>query len=848
VPIVVDSSGQERYVTQEEVPVALQSGYRLKAGERVEVTSEKGVRGSVAADQVPEAFAQSYTPTTGSVLKAEDDERYFEGKYGGLSGRSLLEGAARGATLGLSDIALVGLGADREGLQQRRERGIGTGVAELGGAILPGLFTGGAGAGASAARLLPAGRAAVAGANAAKAAGGGIRGLVAQGAAEGAMFTAGQSVSDLTLSDDPVTAEALVAEAGDVMSGVVLGAAVGGALGVGGKLVKRLGDRSKRFVNEADHAASMEAPIIEREAKLSQLKQRKKDLAFSKGTERQGRVQGRANEVLEIETDIATRQATKRAKMTEAAEVGEPLAQSFRGSLDTLEAEAKKTHGVAKKLSRFGGERPKELSRAYDDFLAAETKYRSLVGSDDVLRGNLGRNIDEVHDAIRDYERKTVNLANEVNLGQGADAITLLPGATLDDVYGELVSPVHHLDRAGDDGIEALFGGKRGRPTTLGKADSEIDTLKAKLRELKAGKASEPAIKLDPEIHALDQQISKEMLAVKLMKEARRGKPVPVDLLDMLAIADEGGEAVGVDPIAGPAGALLKMRSLGRHAAGFASMMPGKLGRAAGWVANGPLAISGTKQAFHQRVASAVDGLMKAKGAIAKAAPAAAVVAESSHDRFKKRMQDVNWAMGNPDAHERMVWDRLAPVRAVDVRLADQMIGVEKRKAAFLHAKAPKNPGVGNILQGKDKWQPSAEAQAKLLRAAAVVDDPLVAFARAQEGRLTRDDVEALKFVYPEAYQAMRLELMGRVAEIREELPYAKRVQLSVFFGVPVDSIMKPEMVRSIQDAHASAEAGEAAEATASQETGSRGGHTKAANFSRVTPPEPTRAQRMGAL
>lgn len=658
------------------------------------------------------------------------------------------------------------------------------------------------------------------------------------------MFTAGQSVSDLALSDDPVTAEALVAEAGDIVSGTALGGAAGGALGLGGKLVKRFGERSRRLVNEADRAASLEVPIVERETNLAQLKQRRKDLAFQKGTERHGRVSGRADEKLELQTDLEARKGLKRATREAAKEQGATPAESFKGSLNRLEAEAKQAHGKAKKLSRFDwGEKPDDLRAAYDDFVTAETRYKALVGdrSDDALRSVVGRNLDEFYEAVAAYEKATVRLGSEFLEGQGLKG---LAGDTLDDVYDDLVSPLHHLDRAADDGVESLFAGKVGRPKALAKdADSELQRIRARLRELAADKAKDAPVKLDPELHALDQQISREALAVKLMKEAKKGKPIPADFLDIIAGADELGEDVGVDLVPGAAGMILKIRA-GRHLKGIAGLMPGKLGRAAGWAAEGAGVLAGARQSFHRRVASAVDGMVKAKGGIAKAAPIAAVVGDSRNDRFQKRMQELSWAMGNPDAHERRAWDNLAPVRALDLKLADQMIGVEKRKVAFLHSKAPKNPGIGNSLQQRDKWKPGAAEVSRFLKMAEVVDDPVVAFERAASGRLTMDDVEALRAVYPEVYQAMRLEVVARVQELRQELPYAKRVQLSMFFGVPVDSIMRPEVVQAIQAAHA-VEEGEGQ--MASQQTGQQGGNQKALNLSAVSPPEPTRAQGLVA-
>ncbi len=802
--------------------------------DRVSVVDEEGYQYTTGGDYATQSVRQGRAGLEDpGAISARRREHALEQQYGGFSGRGILEGVLRGGTLGLSDVALTGLGVDREGLEQRRERGTGTTLAELGGAILPGLVTGGAGAGASAARLLPAGRAAMAGARAAEVAGGGIRGLMVQGAAEGALFTAGQSVSDLALSDDPVTAEALVAEAGDIVSGVALGAGVGGALGLGGKFVKRIGERSKRIVNEADRAPAIETEIATRETSLAKKRIDYKDARFRASGSRDTVQTERRLKVQDLTDDIKARKLERRAARQTAKTEGAPTAESFKGSITRLEDEARAAHGKAKKLSRYGGDDPDGLQRAYDDFVEAESRYKALRGQgDDGLKLATESQFDDFYEAVANYEKATVKLGSAFREGQGLSGIV---GDTLDDVYDDLVSPIHHLDRASDEGVSSLFAGKVGRPKAL-KPDPEIERMQAEIAGLKRSLISEPKTSLSPELAEMERGISKERLALQALKAARAGKPIDVDGLASI-LGDQAQDIASMAAQRGGSDSALL---------GLLSFVPGvgRVASVAQWMFGGSQRLAAGRMAFHRRVASAVDGLVKAKGAFAKAAPAAAVAGEAHHDRFKKRIQDLSWAMGNPDAFERRVWDNLAPVRALDLRLADQMIGVEQRKVAFLHAKAPKNPGIGNSLQQRDKWKPGAAEVARFLKMAEVVDDPVVAFDRAAKGKLTMDDVEALKTVYPEAYQAMRLELVARASELREELPYAKRVQLSIFFGVPVDSIMRPETVQAIQAAH---QIEEGTEMTPSQETGQRGGNQKALNLAAVSRPEPTRAQGLVA-
>ena len=149
----------------------------------------------------------------------ETKERVLQQKYGGSEARALLEGAASSLTLGGYDVAARALGADIEGIRERRERSpIASGIGQVAGAIAPALLTGGAGAVGAAARVAPAGVASrigvAAGRLAEGAAGRKVLGLAAQGAAEGAILGAGTGISEVALSDGPIDAERALATIG----------------------------------------------------------------------------------------------------------------------------------------------------------------------------------------------------------------------------------------------------------------------------------------------------------------------------------------------------------------------------------------------------------------------------------------------------------------------------------------------------------------------------------------------------------------------------------------------------------------------------------------------------------
>ncbi len=158
--------------------------------------------------------------------------------------RAFGEGALRGVSFGLSDLALRGLGADREGLAARQDvNPIASTVGEIGGAIGSTLLGGGLAAGAKlgaagrgVARFTPGGLAGQlaerTGAAAARRTGGStLARFGADAATEGALFGAGSAFSDVALHDEKITAEALLPKIG---LGAVTGGLIGGGFGVAG--------------------------------------------------------------------------------------------------------------------------------------------------------------------------------------------------------------------------------------------------------------------------------------------------------------------------------------------------------------------------------------------------------------------------------------------------------------------------------------------------------------------------------------------------------------------------------------------------------------------------------------
>ncbi len=222
------------------------------APRKIAVVSPSGKAGLLSEEDLDGAMQAGFRLETPEESRAREDEA----KYGDRDVAAFAAGAARGATLGLSDLALTKTGLVEsetlKGLQQHNEGAsiAGDVAGSVGSMLIPGVgaFSG-------------AGLAARAGAGAARAAtaigGGKIAARAALGLAEGAVFGVGSAISEDVLEDGNLD---LAGE--KLLTHVGLGAVLGGGLNAGGaaiekalsKTLRRVGGRAAGAVDDVAEA------------------------------------------------------------------------------------------------------------------------------------------------------------------------------------------------------------------------------------------------------------------------------------------------------------------------------------------------------------------------------------------------------------------------------------------------------------------------------------------------------------------------------------------------------------------------------------------------------------------
>lgn len=236
-------------------------------------------------DDARTAAALGYAPATDDQVASAKANAAREAEFGSTGQQVIAgaEGLARGATFGVSDLALSGLGVtDAERMAARREVNPSAALAgELGGAVAP-IIAGGPAA--AFAKLTPAARAAAVAAGEApgllsaaanlaptsllsrgaaalgeRAAAGLAARPVLQGAVqaglseavEGAVYGVGQTITEAALGDEKMTAETLLSNVG---LGALLGAGSGALLGAAGVAIPKAVRRARDAIERGEKA------------------------------------------------------------------------------------------------------------------------------------------------------------------------------------------------------------------------------------------------------------------------------------------------------------------------------------------------------------------------------------------------------------------------------------------------------------------------------------------------------------------------------------------------------------------------------------------------------------------
>lgn len=807
---VFTREGQRLEVDEAEAARGFQEGrYGLPPGP-VRVRFSDGGYGTVDASEAHQLLAGGGALATQEEIDAATERAAYSG--GSQQAIAGLEGAARGATFGLSDVAINAAGGEGAA-RLRRQYNPGTALAgELGGAVLPMLIPGAgeanvariAAEGGALARAgeaaLGVGRAIAAPGRAVEAVGGlgatGGRlaaeamGLGAQsgvlgragaaalegagrGITEGAIQGLGGAVSEVALGETPdIRADRLLLHVG---MGALFGTGAGGALGAGGSLARSVG---RGFPGMGSAAIARNTAQTELEA------------AGIYGAGALKKLDARAR-TLNPDGDVITGQQ-QMARLLDEYGIGTGGGMAGRLGL--------RTPGQARIDAEKVLERARGMFRDIDAQIAERATAAEVGGfRDAAVHGaeRVGRV--DVRPVIAAAEREAA-LMRRAPMGGAERAEGLL-------------RKVEPLREHVDDGLPFADAHRQERDLSQevrdwGKAQGQAGASQ--------GAPSQDMLKLlrGQFAHELDASAKRAGLG-PAWRKANEGYSVARAVLD--------APGTYKSELGGIGGAV----NTGVNLSDLAGA--GGLGAAGGMLLGVPGAIAGSlggrivAQEI-RRYAPAVKArvfrwLMKANQKTANAVREAAEGATATRAQrvvrsgipratiavYEAAIRDMD-AM-TPQALAKRLGDRTSELEAFpEMRSAVIARGV--RAQAFLEAHRP--PGdtmrTGEMQPHLRGSRPVSESErARFIATKRAVDDPQTVLDAIQNQTVTPEQVEALHDVYPELYNEVRRETMKTISTMTEPLSYQARIRLGVLLNAPTDPTLQPDVVAALQLGYAPA-------------------------------------------
>jgi hypothetical protein len=857
--------------------------------ERVNLRDPYGVGGTAKREDVASLLEEGYT-----VEEPEQThERAVKKAYGDSPAKAGAAAFANTFTFGASDWARKNvLGTSAEQIDaEYKHNPVFTGLGTVGAFVTPvGPLAGLLGKAGNAARnaIAPTVKALEAGGTASRVAAK-VLPHVTVGAAEGAAHGGVQAVADVVLGDKPIDIQRMVAAGLDGMWGGAGWGAVGGLGGaglelgagaarqglakVGAKVEGMKATRGPSITDEAAEIIARKPPTlapaaeIRAEAKVAGEAVEAETAAVAKArgertaqAEKAGAEHAEASAKWTAEAEAAgnnlrskyedvyqkSSQTVAQAERRLGAKGKDAIADAAQAEAVTVAiAEAKAARAAAEAELGFAKVAGKSKSFTWTDD-AAKTFERVATAESAGMRA-----IRRHEDAMHELER-VMNPAKKwdrVDPTSGlADIHAARPPVAPRDVFAEMPPiPTDKLDAAiaREAKIQALLTGdvKKASINKLNNesiAAAEAAGMKLTTEQLEAGAAARGYDGIDFAALSPDAQAAtKAQLyrgALKAMKKASGGG------LDSGLVGAAAGVAVDwmMDGAMGP------MMAAVLGGGGMSRLIKGRMfGGVKGYMAGKGLEAA-------ERSIKVADSVLGAAGKGAKSAPRAALAilnatkvnpaaedepkAKNSAEAFKRVSTQLAAAVADPQGTERAIHANLAPAVAADVSVGSQLVQLALKRLGWLYDKMPKDPGMRGPFERAD-YQPSDAELSSFARCVAAADDPVGQLQQEMtSGMLCAETVETVKALYPDIYNHIKTTLVEQAATLTESLPWEKQVTLTTFFGVPMNQVLRPEMVTQFQATFA-----------ARDEQGPGGQPQGKPRPSSIQKPEPTQAQKLAS-
>jgi hypothetical protein len=210
----------------------------------------------------------------------------------------------------------------------------------------------------------------------------------------------------------------------------------------------------------------------------------------------------------------------------------------------------------------------------------------------------------------------------------------------------------------------------------------------------------------------------------------------------------------------------------------------------------------GAVEEVRTRTQGAVRRLAKPRSerrvsSIAAKAVSRAAIQSNERDSQRKRARNVERRLTELQNDPLRIADAIAyqtkgmadVAPATSFALAQQV----SRAVEFLRSKLPPAVSNPNMLQpGLNERLWDAPTVDKFARYLDTISDPKHAISELEKGQLSPESVEALKAVYPNLYNEMRVAVAEELAKNSEEMPFDSVIQLSLLMDIDGHPSMTP--------------------------------------------------------
>jgi hypothetical protein len=171
---------------------------------------------------------------------------------------------------------------------------------------------------------------------------------------------------------------------------------------------------------------------------------------------------------------------------------------------------------------------------------------------------------------------------------------------------------------------------------------------------------------------------------------------------------------------------------------------------------------------------------------------------------FNKHAEQLNKITSTPHGLVETLAKAALPIQQHAPKIAASLQKTAGVAAQFLKSKLPGQDPASPMMP---PHQPSKQEIATYNRYKEIVDNPAKALELVKSGNLTHEHMEALEAVYPKQLAQMRQAVMEHLPDKGADLPYSKKLVLTMFLGTDLHNSLKPDQITANQMAmHIAAE------------------------------------------